>query len=92
MRYLRQAASINELKSEEGEVLLEKQYEKLSFVGKDTALAVYLNPTKYKIRTYNKCNLIFPFGGNASQFKAVENALCGQISVIQGPPGQCHQL
>lgn len=87
MRYLRQAASINELKSEEGEVLLEKQYEKLSFVGKDTALAVYLNPTKYKIRTYNKCNLIFPFGGNASQFKAVENALCGQISVIQGPPG-----
>ena len=31
--------------------------------------------------------MIFPFGGNASQFKAVENALSNQMSVIQGPPG-----
>ena len=87
MNYLRQQASINELKSKNGEILLEKQYEKLDFVGDNTAMAIYLNPNKHKVHTYHKGNLIFPFGGNASQFKAVENALNNQISVIQGPPG-----
>lgn len=87
INYLRQAAAINELKGESGEVLLEKQYEKVDFVGDDTAMAVYLNPVKYKIGSHNKRGLIFPFGGNASQFQAVDNALHSQISVIQGPPG-----
>lgn len=87
MSYLRQQASINELKSNDGEILLKKQYEKLNFVGDDTAMAIYLNPEKHKIHTYQKSNLIFPFGGNASQFKAVKNALNNQVSVIQGPPG-----
>jgi superfamily I DNA and/or RNA helicase len=87
MSYLRQQASINELKSKDGEILLQKQYEKLNFVGDDTAMAIYLNPKKHKVHTYPKSNLIFPFGGNASQFRAVENALSNQISVIQGPPG-----
>ena len=31
--------------------------------------------------------LIFPFGSNLSQMKAVENAFTSQFSVIQGPPG-----
>ena len=31
--------------------------------------------------------MIYPFGGNASQCRAVENALTNQMSVIQGPPG-----
>ncbi|WP_425802364.1 AAA domain-containing protein [Desulfitobacterium sp. Sab5] len=87
MSYLRQQASINELKSKDGEILLQRQYEKLDFVGDDTAMAIYLNPKKHKVHTYHKSNFIFPFGGNASQFKAVENALNNQISVIQGPPG-----
>lgn len=46
-------AAINELKSDEGEALLEKQYEKISFVGDNTAMAIYLNPVKYKIHTYH---------------------------------------
>lgn len=87
LAYLHQLAAINELRSEDGEILLQKQYEKLDFVGEDTAVAVYLNPSKYKGRTYHVQSMIFPFGGNASQFKAVENALHNQISVIQGPPG-----
>ncbi|QAT42435.1 AAA domain-containing protein [Aminipila luticellarii] len=87
LRYLRQLASINELKSDDGEILLQKQYEKLDFIGDDTTMALYLNPDKHKIDTYQKSNLIFPFGGNASQFKAVQNALNNQVSVIQGPPG-----
>lgn len=87
MSYLKQLAAINELKNDDGEILLKKQYENLEFVEPDTAIAIYLNPTKHKARTYNKQYLIFPFGGNASQFRAVENAMRNQISVIQGPPG-----
>lgn len=87
MSYLHQLSAINELKSEDGEVLLQKQYEKLDFVGNNTAMAIYLNPASHKAKTHFKKNLIFPFGGNASQFKAVENALSNQISVVQGPPG-----
>ena len=85
--YLRQLSSINELQSEDGTILLEKQYERLQFVRTDVAMAVYLNPEKYKPAIYRNRHLIFPFGGNASQFKAVQNALSSQISVIQGPPG-----
>lgn len=87
LAYLRQLAAINELKSDDGEVLLQKQYEKMEFVDQGSAMAVYLNPGIHHPQTYHKSNLIFPFGGNASQFKAVEAALENQISVIQGPPG-----
>ena len=31
--------------------------------------------------------IIYPFGLNQSQKKAVENALSSQVSIIQGPPG-----
>ena len=85
--YLRDIAGINELKNDDGEVLLKKQYEKLTFVGEDSALAAYLHPETYPVKSLKDGMLIFPFGGNASQFKAVENALSKQISVIQGPPG-----
>ncbi|ADU26516.1 AAA domain-containing protein [Ethanoligenens harbinense] len=85
--YLRQLAGINELKSDDGEVLLQKQYEKIKFVDQESAMAVYLNPSVHHTQAYPKSNLIFPFGGNASQFKAVEAALENQISMIQGPPG-----
>lgn len=87
LAYLRKLAAINELKSEDGEVLLKKQYENLTFVGKDTALAIYLNPEEHPIQSRSYNTIIFPFGGNASQFKAVRNALSNQMSVIQGPPG-----
>jgi superfamily I DNA and/or RNA helicase len=87
MNYLRQLAALNELRSEDGVMLLQKQYELLEFVGNDTAMAVYLNPQGHKPATYQNIDLIFPFGGNASQFKAVQNALNNQISVVQGPPG-----
>lgn len=85
--YLKEIAGINELKNDDGEVLLQKQYEKLIFVGEDSALATYLHPLSHPVKTFETGNLIFPFGGNASQFKAVTNALSNQVSVIQGPPG-----
>lgn len=85
--YMRQIAAINELRSEDGTVLLAQQYERIDFVGEDTALALYLNPKVNKAATYPSCDPIFAFGCNASQFKAVKTALTSQISVIQGPPG-----
>lgn len=87
MEYLRRIAAVNELKSEDGTILLHKQYEKLEFLRSDTAMALYLNPQSHKPSRYADTELIFPFGGNASQFKAVKNAMSNQISVIQGPPG-----
>ena len=87
LRYLQDIAGINELKNDDGEVLLAKQYEKLTFVGEDSALSRYLYPERYRVMSVPMETLIFPFGGNASQFKAVENALSKQLSVIQGPPG-----
>jgi len=85
--YLHELASINDLKSDDGEILLQKQYENLKFIGEDTVMAVYMNPKRRKVRTYQVNDYIFPFGGNSSQFKAVVNALSNQVSIIQGPPG-----
>lgn len=87
LEYLSQLAAINELKSDDGSVLLENQYKKLEFVGQDTAMAVYLNSAAHPPATHRQSTPIYPFGGNASQFHAVSAALENQISVIQGPPG-----
>lgn len=87
LHYLRDIAGINELKNDDGEVLLQKQYEKLTFVDEESSLAAYLHPERIRIKSFSHGPLIFPFGGNASQFKAIENALSNQMSVIQGPPG-----
>ena len=64
---------------------IKNQYESLKVPG-DSALAVYW---KYKDNEYKVKNLspIFPFGCNSSQYKAVQNALDSQLSVIEGPPG-----
>lgn len=85
--YLKQIANFNELKADDGTKLLQKQYEKLSFIENDTALAAYLNPNIYHNNNSEPVIPIFPFGCNASQFKAVKSALENQISVVEGPPG-----
>jgi DNA polymerase III delta prime subunit len=67
--------------------ILQLQYN-LVDVNRDTVpLAQYLGG-KDRLRKFNlpKC-VIYPFGCNASQKKAVENALTNQVSIIQGPPG-----
>lgn len=87
LKYLRKIAALNKLKSDSGSYLLTKYYEDLKFVGNDTALAVYLNPKMYIPLTRHIDTLIFPFGCNNSQLKAVRAALSNQMSVIQGPPG-----
>lgn len=86
--YLREVVNYVQDSEEDNSSFLAKQYEKINFLGTDTAASAYLAPDTYK----NKSDLvhnppIFPFGCNESQFQAVTNALSNQISVIEGPPG-----
>jgi len=88
--YLRLCAGINTLgineedKSSKG--ILTSIYSRIDFVDENTAAAVYLNPWQ-GIKKSNLGSILFPFGCNASQERAVKAALSNQISVIQGPPG-----
>lgn len=86
--YLRQVAAINPLRKE-GELkgILSQIYEKVEVVDEKTVAACYLNPEKYEVRKLSHKELLFPFGCNASQKKAVSAAFEHQISVVQGPPG-----
>ena len=86
-QYLQRVAAANALSGDDGTALLAKQYDKVRFVSDETALATYLNPGLFKPQTYAKRRLIYPFGSNASQLKAVQKAFEHSISVIQGPPG-----
>ena len=86
-QYLQQVAAINALSGDDGTALLAKQYDKVRFVSDETALATYLNPGLFRPQTYKKRRLIYPFGSNASQLKAVQKAFEHSVSVIQGPPG-----
>ena len=85
--YLLQMAQFSDIKNDEGQNLLVKNLEKSKFVNESSVLARYLNPKKCKEEKSKIHSLIFPFGCNNSQFKAVSNALNNQVSIIQGPPG-----
>lgn len=86
--YLKRVAKTNKLgKGEEHEGILSTLYEEINFIDKSLAAAPYLNNKKYKVKTFKVPTLIFPFGCNSSQEKAVTAAFTNQISIIQGPPG-----
>ncbi|MCQ2210334.1 MAG: AAA domain-containing protein [Paludibacteraceae bacterium] len=86
--YLKRIARTNELgKDEEHGGILPSIYEKITFLDSKLSIAPYLNPKKAKVTKRKSADLIFPFGCNASQLKAVTTAFENQISVIQGPPG-----
>ncbi len=85
--YLKEVAAENGILADDGTRLLSKQYAKIDFIPDDRAIASYLNPLRFRPQKYPAKPLIFPFGCNASQQKAVQTAFENQISVIQGPPG-----
>ena len=86
--YLKRIAQINELgKDEEHGGILPALYEKIEFIDDQLAIAPYLNPAQNRVKRYSHGALVFPFGCNASQERAVTAAFENQISVIQGPPG-----
>ena len=86
--FLKRIAQVNELgMDEEHGGILPALYEKIDFIDKELAAATYLNPNEYHVKRHRVSDLIFPFGCNSSQEKAVTAAFENQISVIQGPPG-----
>ncbi len=84
--YLKEISTLSNIPNDSGDIILEKRYERLGFVPENTVLSVYLNNEK-AIKHHRVRDVIFPFGCNQSQYRAVRNALDNQISVIQGPPG-----
>lgn len=88
--YMQQCSRISKLGTDEedgaSEGILSAIYSNIDFVDEKTAAAVYLN-SQLGIKKRKIDTILFPFGCNASQEKAVKAALSNQISVIQGPPG-----
>ena len=86
--YFKEISKIVSVRTEEGIGLLTKEYEKINFIEKDTALYKYITPLARTgtVASSRLNELIFPFGANKSQFDAVRNAMNNQISIIEGPP------
>ena len=85
--YFKATAAAVSLTTENGINILSRQYEKITGVSEDTVLANFLKGEQPAIKQSALNTLIYPFGLNQSQKKAVENAFSSQISIIQGPPG-----
>lgn len=85
--YLTNVAAVDSLQADDGTPLLLKQYRSIGFLSEDRAIAPYLNPERFGVREMVAPSLIYPFGCNASQQRAVQAAFGHQISIIQGPPG-----
>ncbi|MEV9498304.1 AAA domain-containing protein [Aliarcobacter butzleri] len=87
LEYLKSLAErLNNTDDKEEVGFLDKQYKKMTFISEDSVLSKYLASSS--IDTFeNKSTIIFPFGFNLSQEKAVKNALTNQINIIEGPPG-----
>lgn len=86
--YLKDVAHTNELgRNARSEGLLYAAYGEVDFIDPSWAVAPYIASNRYKLKHYKLPDLIFPFGCNASQMKAVKAAFTNQISVVQGPPG-----
>ncbi len=86
-QYLQSIAAANALLGDDNISMLSKQYNKIDFIDDRTVAASYLNPAAYRPKQFGKGKLIYPFGCNASQLRAVQAAFEHQVSVIQGPPG-----
>lgn len=71
----------------EGHNILAKSYEKIDFVREDSVLAAFLSGKYENEHGEKNTSIVYPFGFNLSQKKAVDNALCNPISIIEGPPG-----
>lgn len=94
LNYLREVATVPSLTAQDPDTdedetpskLLPLQYSKLGYVDVESALHQYLTQST-KLEKHLIKDIIFPFGCNQSQIKAVKEALNNQISIIQGPPG-----
>ena len=87
LSYLKEVSFVSSIKDEKGNRILAKRYKQINFVDDDSVLADYLSGDRVVPSHSAPALIIYPFGINKSQKKAVVNALSNRISVIQGPPG-----
>lgn len=87
MNYMNQIADVISLETETGKKILNDQMKKIDIFDCNCALSNYFKLSDVIAREDLKNFLIFPFGCNSSQYKAVENAIFHRVSVIEGPPG-----
>ncbi len=85
--YLKALAFHDSLKIDGSSAFLGKQYEKVDFVPDDTVLSYCLKGVIPAEEQRGVPGIYYPFGFNASQKKAVENAFSNKVSIIEGPPG-----
>lgn len=85
--YFRELAHIDTLLSNDGMPILGKRFDKIDFVRDDSILSDYLRGQAFEYGTSVSQTLYYPFGFNASQKQAVDQALNNRLSVIEGPPG-----
>ena len=80
--YLRKLADETGLLTEDDDSILSRQYDLVDVKRDNVPLAQYLGD-KTKLAVYSKpARIFYPFGCNASQKTAVENALTHQASII----------
>jgi len=85
--YLKRIAEITGLQVAEVGNTLASQYAKIDFVDPDSMLGTFLSGNVPKLASAESIFAVYPFNFNASQKKAVENALVHPLSVVEGPPG-----
>lgn len=87
IKYLQEVSKITSLSSEDGKKILYDQMSKIKENDQNSALSKYIKLSTDLAIEDIKEPLIFPFGCNSSQYKAVQNAIYNKISIIEGPPG-----
>jgi len=88
MKYFAAEAVASPIKLENQSISLLKKYiDRIVQITDDMVLSYYISSKPLILSAFDTKKLIYPFGINISQKKAVENAFCSPISIIQGPPG-----
>lgn len=85
--YLKRIAKLTGLQVAEVGNTLASQYAKIDFVDPDSMLGTFLSGNAPQLAVTESIFAVYPFNFNASQKKAVENALAHPLSVVEGPPG-----
>ncbi len=71
----------------DGHNVLKGNYDKIKGISGVSVLRDYLECAPVQTKEDIDNAIIYPFGFNLSQKKAVENAMRSKISIIEGPPG-----
>lgn len=87
LSYLSHVSDQVSLKTETGFNYTQYQLDKINPNTDGSVLEKYFCPTDNLTRYDDAHPVIFPFGCNRSQKKAVSDALKNQVSIIEGPPG-----